>query len=423
MTRLLLLILLAILISSSPAFSDEKDEYYRNYEEFIRVVRLIQEKYVNEVTLPDLVKSAYRGMLEGLDPYSQFIGPEELEELKIETEGKFGGLGIEVIVKDGLLTIITPIIDTPAFKAGVMVGDRIVKIQGELTENMSLREAIRRLRGDPGTQVTITVIHQGEMEPVDIIIMRDIIHVSSIRGARLLDKEVKIGYVAMSSFQDNTVAEMDKAVNSLLDEGMKSLIFDLRFNPGGLLNVAIDVADRFLQGGVVVSTKGRDTTQNHIYSARAPDTYPNFPLVILVNSGSASAAEIVAGAVKDNKRGLLVGTNTFGKGSVQSLISVEDEHCALKLTTAKYYTPSGKSIHETGIEPDIKVELTQAETKALHEHMARINNVSTKKNGEEAPPEGGDFVDIQLQKAVDVLRGKQLYSELLYSLSNVNPGH
>src|SRR3990167_6606159 len=299
------------------------DEYYKNYEEFVK-----------DIKLPELFQGAYRGMLEGLDPYSQFFGPEELEELKVETEGKFGGLGIEVIVRDGVLYVISPILDSPAFRAGVMVGDRIIKIEGTSTENMSLRGAVRRLRGEPNTGVTITVVHQGEAQPTDIVIVRDIIQVHCIRGARILDEEAKIGYMALISFQDNTLEEMDKALNELMGKGMKALILDLRLNPGGLLNMAVAVSDRFLSQGVIVSTKGREEEQNQVYLATEGDTYSDLPLVILVNTGSASAAEIVAGAIQDYKRGLIVGTKTFGKGSVQSLIGVEEEHCALKLTTA-----------------------------------------------------------------------------------------
>lgn len=411
--NILSLITALLLLLSPPCLGEEYDEYYKNYEELVRVVKLIQEKYVKEIPLQELFQGAYRGMLEGLDPYSQFFGPDELEELKVETEGRFGGLGIEVIARDGVLYVITPILDSPAFKAGVMVGDRIIKLEGVPTENMSLKEAVKRLRGEPNTSVTITVIHQGETQPVDITIVRDIIHVHSIRGARFLDDEAKIGYMALTGFQDNTLEELDKTFNELLGKGMKALILDLRFNPGGLLNVAVSVADRFLSHGVIVSTKGRDEEQNQVYLATESGTYPDLPLAILINKGSASAAEIVAGAVKDHKRGLLVGTKSFGKGSVQSLVSVEEEHCALKLTTALYYSPSGKSIDAVGVEPDITVELTPSETKLLHEHLNRVNVLGS---ASELSSQEGEFVDRQLQQAIETIKEGKLSSYLLTSV-------
>ncbi len=405
-----------------PAQAPTEDNYFINFEELVRVVKEVKDKYVDDVTLKDLLHNAFRGILEGLDPYSQYISPEELEELRIETEGEFGGLGIEVIVKDGILTIITPIVGSPAFDTGVLVGDKILRIEGESTENISIRNAIKKLRGKPGSKVTITVLHEGDTTPVDITIERAVIHVKSVRGARIVDEDTKIGYFAITTFQENTLQEMDAAVKELLNKGMSALIIDLRFNPGGLLNTAVDVADRFIKEGVIVSTKGRDEAQNVIYMAKEKDTYPEFPLIVLVNNGSASASEIVAGAIKDHKRGLLLGLKTFGKGSVQSLIPIEEGKSALKLTTAKYYTPSGVSIHELGIEPDIKVELTLAEVKALHEQLSRVNvgdirnnggNKQPQKDGEET--EKTKFVDVQLERAINVMKGIQIYSKQLKS--------
>lgn len=405
-----------------PAQAPTEDNYFINFEELVKVVKEVKDKYVDDVTLKELLHNAFRGILEGLDPYSQYISPEELEELRIETEGEFGGLGIEVIVKDGILTVITPIVGSPAFDAGVLVGDKILRIEGESTENISIRNAIKKLRGKPGSKVTITVLHEGDTAPVDITIERAIIHVKSVRGARIVDEDNKIGYFAITSFQENTLQEMDAAVKELQVNGMSALIIDLRFNPGGLLNVAVDVANRFINEGVIVSTKGRDESQNVIYVAKGKDTYPDFPLIVLVNNGSASASEIVAGAIKDHKRGLLLGLKTFGKGSVQSLIPIEEGKSALKLTTAKYYTPSGASIHELGIEPDIKVELTLAEVKALHEQLSRVNvgdirnnggNKQPQKDGEET--EKTKFVDVQLERAINVMKGIQIYSKQLKS--------
>ncbi|MGQ3685664.1 MAG: S41 family peptidase [Candidatus Loosdrechtia sp.] len=394
----------------------ETRSIYEEFEEFVRIVKELQEKYVEEISINTILTNAYRGMLSGLDPYSQYFTPEELNDLKIETEGEFVGLGIEVIVKDGLLTVITPLIDSPAFKAGILVGDRIIKIDGEFTENMSTREVVKKLRGELGTEVTLTIVHEGESIPVDVTIERAIIQVRSIHGVRIVDDEYKIGYLAVTNFQENTIKDMDAAIRELLQKGMKGLVLDLRFNPGGLLNIAVEMADRFLAKGVIVSTKGRDKTQNYTYYAQRQGTYPDFPVVVLVNNGSASASEIVAGAIKDHKRGLLIGIKTFGKGSVQSLIPINDGRAALKLTTAEYYTPSGISIHEKGIEPHIKVPLNLAETKALHEHLIMLDTKMNdgKENITASAETSGKYekslyIDIQLVRAVDVLKGIEVY--------------
>jgi carboxyl-terminal processing protease len=410
-----------ILFTLNPSFSyaqkEEKlyaDIYYQDFEEFINVIKEIQNKYVDEIELRALLKNAYRGMLAGLDPYSQFIDSKTLEELKIETEGEFDGLGIEVVIVDGYLTVLTPIIDSPAFRAGVYIGDKIIKIDGKSTKNITIGEAVDMLRGKTHTKVTITVVHEGENEPVDIIIEREKIHIKSTRGTRIVDEEYKVGYVAVSSFQDHTTEDLDTAVKELEEQGMESLILDLRFNPGGLLNVAVDVADKFIKKGVIVSTKGRHKSQKREYKAHRSKTYKNFPLVILVNSGSASASEIVAGAVKDLKRGLLLGNKTYGKGSVQTLIPIENRDSALKLTTAKYYTPSEIMIDGLGIEPDIKVALKKNELRELHKHLAKVNAADIRTKDRKKPIEDNNdnekFVDIQLSKAIDVLKGVSIYS-------------
>ena len=238
-------------IESKENINKATKSIYAEFEEFIKVVKELQDKYVDEINLNTILTNAYRGMLSGLDPYSQYFGSEELESLKIETEGEFEGIGIEVIIKDGLLTVITPILDSPAFKAGILVGDRIIKIDGEYTENISIQDAIKKLRGKIGTKVTLTVVHEGDTTPVDITIERAKIHVNSIRGAKIIDDDYKIGYLSIANFQENTVADMDNAIQGLLKKGMKCLILDLRFNPGGLLNIAVDMADKFLDRGVI----------------------------------------------------------------------------------------------------------------------------------------------------------------------------
>jgi len=394
----------------------DPNAYYENFEEFVKIVKEIQDKYVNKVGLEDLMKNAYKGMLVGLDPYSQFIDSESLVELRIETEGEFSGLGIEVIMKDGYLTVLTPIIDTPAFRAGMLIGDKIIKIDGYSTKNITIRETVKLLRGEANTKVTLTVLHEGETEPVDIVIERARIRVKSVRGARFVDEDNKIGYMAISNFQENTVRDMDKAIKNLEKQGLESLILDLRFNPGGLLNVAKDMGDKFIKKGMIVSTRGRHKSQEHEYKAHRSGTYSDFPLIILVNKGSASASEIVAGAVKDHKRGILVGTTTFGKGSVQTLIPIENRDSALKLTTAKYYTPSGVLIEEKGIEPDEKVELTRDELKELHAHLSRIHATDIlTENGKKSDEKENktEFVDVQLARAIDILKSKDSYAQII----------
>jgi carboxyl-terminal processing protease len=414
----IIIIIFSLGLQDLYAESDQKpdpDDYYQNFEELINVIKEIQNKYVNEVELRELLKNAYEGMLAGLDPYSQFIDSENLQELRIETEGEFDGLGIEVIVKHGVLTVLTPIVDSPAFRAGVLIGDKIIKIDGKSTRNISIREAVKLLRGEPDTKITLTVIHEEESESVDITINRAKIHVKSVRGARIVDEDDKIGYLAVTSFQGNTMPDMESAIEDLRKEGMTSLILDLRFNPGGLLNIARDMSDKFIKKGIIVTTKGRHKSQDHEYKAHRFGTYPDFPLIILVNKGSASASEIVAGAIKDHKRGILLGTRTFGKGSVQSLIPIENRNSALKLTTAKYYTPSGTQIDGTGIEPDIKVDLTKAELKGLHTHLSRrhATDILTE-NGDNVS--GGKnktgFVDAQLARAIDILKGISVYAQI-----------
>lgn len=380
------------------------DFIYKEFEEFVKVIKALQEKYVEELDINTIFTNAYRGMMSELDPFSQYISPEELEELKIETEGEFEGLGIEVIVRHGLITVITPILDSPAFKAGILVGDRILKVDGIPTKDIAIRETVKLLRGKPGTTTTLTVLHEGESMPVDITIQRAKIHVNSIRDVKMVDETEKIGYLALINFQENTVDDLDKTVKELLKQGMEGLILDLRFNPGGLLSAAVGVSDRFLKKGVIVSTRGRGPDQNILYRARRSGSYPDFPLVVLVNNGSASASEIVAGAIKDNKRGLLVGMKTFGKGSVQSLVPIREGNAALKLTTAKYYTPSGECIHEKGIEPDIEIQLDFSQMRELQVELSAAKIGRKAADKEKEPPL---FKDLQLEKAIEVIKGME----------------
>ncbi len=405
------LISLVLLVSTFTVHADEKktEDHYEDYERFVKVVKIIMDKYVDEIDMKELFTNSYKGMLAGLDPYSQFFDAEDLEDLKVETEGEFEGLGIEVVVRKGVLTVITPIVDSPAMRAGILAGDIIVKIDGKITENMTFRDVVKELRGEPGSEVTLTVLHKDIFESENIVVKRAKIQVKSVRGARIVDENAKVGYLSITNFQDHTVENFKTEIKKLKELGMQSLVLDLRFNPGGLLNIAVEISDEFLDKGVIVSTKGRDASQNIVYNARKKGVLLKEPVVVLVNNGSASASEIVAGAIKDNNRGLLLGTKTFGKGSVQSLLPIDDGDSALKLTTARYYTPSGKSIHEKGIKPDVEVDLSFKEAKELHENLAVVNAAVITDNGVKVEVAEG-FVDKQLESAINILKGVEIFS-------------
>ena len=417
-----------------------KPDLYGHYEELIRVVEQIREKYVQDVSADDLFKGAIKGMLQTLpDPYNAFFTGDDLANFKVDTEGMFGGLGIEITISNQVLTVITPIVGTPAFQAGVEAGDRIVKIDAKSTENLSLNEAVRKLRGKPGTTVTISVAREGEQKLLDIPIVRAVIVVPSLRGARMIDKRAKIGYIWLTNFQENTTASLNEALEQLLGEGMESLVLDLRHNPGGLLSSAVEVSDIVLDGGLVVRTKGRSQSDKREYNAtrNANRSLATIPIAVLVNHSSASASEIVAGALRDHKRAILVGANTFGKGSVQTVIPMNEGKAALKLTTAQYYTPSDKPIlQDKGIEPDIVVKLNLEQQKRLgiflrNEHIRENANHTTEKpaadavpaerkpkpkpdeTGKEEEPLTWETADPQLVRAVDVLRAGRIFYERL----------
>ena len=288
-----------------------------------------------------------------LDPHSSFMTKDEYQELMMETKGSFTGVGIEITIRDNMLTVVAPIEGSPAHKAGIKAGDKIIKIDDKPTKDMTLMDAVKNIRGPKGTKVKLTILREGESKPLEFVIVRDVIPLISVRKCMLTNN---IGYIRISSFQSNTTKELIKALNQMEKGGkLKGLILDLRNDPGGLLNQAVKVADLFLDSGVIVTTKGRKRSQNIKAIAHKNKKRRDYPIVVLVNGGTASAAEIVAGALQDNKRALIVGTRTFGKGSVQTVIPLSDGS-ALRLTTAKYYTPSGRCIQVTGIEPDIELE-------------------------------------------------------------------
>ena len=424
------LVVLGILIVLHAAGAGaRRDAGYDKYERLVQVLEEVKRHYVNEVDEEKLFLGAYKGMIAELDPYSQYMTRDDVNQLRVDTEGEFGGLGIEITLDENrILKVITPLEGTPAMESGVLPGDRIVEIDGKSTYRMSIFDAVKVLRGKPGTKVTITVVHEGRPKREKITITRGIIKVKSIRASNMADEKAKIGYIRMTNFQKTTVDELDQAVAKLRGAGMKALVLDLRRNPGGLLGSAVDVANRFIEKGTIVSTKGRAPNTVRRYSAQSEKTYENIPLAILVSGYSASASEIVAGAVQDHKRGILVGTRTFGKASVQSIRELGGGS-ALRLTTAKYYTPSGRCIHREvdakpedpwGIQPDIEVPTNYEKEIALLKHwrQQRIEEETNKKGKpkpEPAPlPKGAkdndkdgkeEFVDEALVRAIDALKG------------------
>ncbi len=328
-------------------------ETYEKLKLFANVLDIVETNYVEDVKTGDLIYGAIKGMLESLDPHSSFLTPDDFKELQVETKGRFSGIGIEITLKDGVLTVVSPIEGTPGYKAGLKAGDRILKIDGKITKNMSLTDAVKKLRGPKGTKVTISILREGWSEVRDFTIVRDVIPIHSVKHKTL---EQGYGYVRIINFQDKTSQDLSSALHDLEKQNkpLKGIILDLRNNPGGLLEQAVKVADEFIDEGLIVYTGGRIKSQNIRFTAhKGPERHP-YPLIVLVNEGSASASEIVAGALQDHKRALILGAQTFGKGSVQTVIPLEDDS-GLRLTTARYYTPSGRSIQAKGITPDILV--------------------------------------------------------------------
>lgn len=331
-----------------------QSERYEDLKIFTEVLSYVEANYVEEVEPERVIHGAIRGMLRSLDPHSSFMPPEMFGEMQVETEGRFGGLGIEITIRDDVLTVVAPIEETPAFRAGILAGDQIVLVEGESTKDMTLIEAVKKLRGPEGTEVTIGVMRPGFTEPQDFTIVRAVIKIKSVRWTRLPED---VGYIKVRSFQKTTVNEVKEAIRELESQGMGSLVLDLRNNPGGLLDQAISVSELFLEDGkLIVYTKGRLTNQDMKGFSKGGGIWTSQPLAILINGGSASASEIVAGALKDWDRATLIGTQSFGKGSVQTIIPLSDGS-GLRLTTAKYYTPDNAEIHGEGITPDLVVEL------------------------------------------------------------------
>jgi carboxyl-terminal processing protease len=354
--------------------ADKKKSSIKNYEKlkaFSEILSLVESSYVEEVDSEDLIDGAISGMVKSLDPHSSYLPPKSYKDMLVDTSGKFGGLGIEISIKKGILTVVSPIEETPAFKAGIQAGDKIIKIEDESTLDMTLTDAVSRLRGKTGEPITITIFRASLDAPKEYTIVRDIIKVRSVVKKVYRND---IGYVKIRSFSKSTSTDLDAALAEFQRIGVSRLILDVRNNPGGLLNQAVEVSDRFLKKeNLIVYTKGRTNEQNMRFTTHDKVNRVSYPMIVLVNGGSASASEIVAGALQDLGRAIILGTTTFGKGSVQTIIPLTDGS-ALRLTTARYYTPSGRIIQENGIEPDIIVEMPlQSELKEDEEGEEKKN--------------------------------------------------
>lgn len=393
----------------------DKTNLYQQMDIFVRVLEKVRQEYVDgdKVAYDELMRGAMKGMLSTLDPHSEFMEPRKHDELRHDTEGAFGGVGLVVVLKDGALTVVSPMEDTPAFKAGIITGDKIIKIEGKSTEKLGLTESVRHLRGVSGTSVTITVMRSNWQEPRDFELKRQEIHVSTVkdiegRSTFPVSKPDKIGYVRLTQFGEQTTVDLREALKKMKKQDMQGLIMDLRGNPGGLLPQAVNVCDLFLERGKpIVSTEGRGSQSKEVWNARGSDFIDGKPIVILVNNGSASASEIVAGCLQDLGRAFIMGEQTFGKGSVQTIIPLQDGS-ALRLTTAKYYTPSHKVIHEHGITPDSVVPMSSEEEETL---AARRSMAMLEPADEDRRAKLEAARDVQLDRATDFIKGMMLYKD------------
>ena len=406
-----------------------RQETYKQLNLFGDVFQRVQEQYVEEVTDKELIESAISGMLQSLDPHSSYLSAESYKDMQVKTKGTFGGLGIEITMEDGVVKVVSPIDETPAALAGMQSGDLIIGINGESIRGLSINDAVSQLRGPIGSNVTITVV-RNKQEPFELVIKRDIIKIRSVRHNIINN----VGYVRLTTFSETTTEGMKNSIKKIqgeLGKNFQGLILDLRNNPGGLLNQSISVSDSFLDRGEIVSTKGRKNGDASRVFAKKGDVINGKPLVVLINSGSASASEIVAGALKDHSRAIIIGTRSFGKGSVQSIIPLPGNG-AMRLTTARYYTPSGVSIQAKGIEPDIQVEagvtnIKEKDTKIRREENLRgaLDKKESKTNGDlknkEEPLTKVEKLmqDNQVSRAVDLIRGINLYSKKASSVSTV----
>ena len=403
------------------ALKENQDIPFEELQAFTEVFSRIKSDYVEGVDDKSLIEDAIRGMLSGLDPHSSYLNTSEFSDLKIGTTGQFGGLGIEVGMENGFVKVISPIDDTPAARAGVQASDLIIMLDDKQVKGMTLSDAVKIMRGKPNTDIKLTIVREGESKPLEITITREIIRVKSVKNRML---EPGYGYVRITNFQSRTTTDLLKAISDLQKENtLRGMILDLRNNPGGVLNGAVGVSDAFIENGMIVYTEGRIDDSSHKYLATPGDSLNGAPLVVLINGGSASASEIVAGAMQDHKRAIIMGTKSFGKGSVQTIQELRNGS-AVKLTTARYFTPNGRSIQAKGIVPDIKLstlkisandakERASFSEKDLDGRLSNPNGESPDSNAKDSPdPEKLAETDFQLYEALNLLKGLHILSQL-----------
>jgi carboxyl-terminal processing protease len=402
----------------------EKNNLLQQMDLFVRVMEKVRQEYVDDdrLTYQELVHGALKGMLNTLDPHSEFMEPTKYEDLRNDTEGSYGGVGLVISLKDNLLTVVSPMEDSPAFKAGILSGDKIIRIEGVSTEKMALTDAVKKLKGEPGSTVNITIARPTLTQPQDVTLTRAVIKMDTVKdvnGQRTFPLgENKTGYIRLTQFGEQTAHDLQEAIKLLKTQGMEGLILDLRNNPGGLLDQAVKVCEMFVpRGELIVSTEGRGTQSVSRYTSKGRDLYPDLLIVVLVNNGSASASEIVAGCLQDRGRALVMGEQTFGKGSVQSIMPLQDGS-ALRLTTAKYYTPSHKVIHEKGITPDSIIPMSIEEEEALF--LKRVPG-GIEGLDEERKERIRNAQDAQLDRATDYLKGRILHRDRSELVRKNNP--
>lgn len=405
------------------SFNAEARTRYEDLQLFTDILSIVRKSYVEEVDMKELVQGAVEGMLSSLDPHSSYLPPDMYKEMKIDTSGEFGGLGIEITVQNGILTIVSPIEDSPAYRAGLKSGDQILKIEDRFTKDLTIMDAVKLMRGPKGSPIRITIMREGFDKPKEFSLVREIIKVRSIKARTLEDG---YAYVRVAQFQERTDADLKNALEALHKEngtGIKGLILDLRNNPGGLLDQAVKVADFFLKEGLIVYTEGREEGSQMKFSAHSDGTEPHYPMIVLINGGSASASEIVAGALQDHKRAIVMGTQSFGKGSVQTIIPLGD-NSGLRLTTARYFTPLGTSIQARGITPDISVRPMEVresdDSKSISEKdlLNHFESGETEVQENKPAPDhkfnlnGEDREDYQLMRGLDLLKSWEVLSNL-----------